>query len=111
APNISVNTVSPLTAPDGSTVTITGNKFSSDITKNTVWFGAVKAQVLTASKNEITVTVPPGASYERVSVTRDNRTSRYHLPFSTTFSSGVTFDGTSFAAPITFPVTGADYDV
>src|SRR5690606_29257780 len=49
APNISVNTVSPLTAPVGSTVTITGNKFSSDITKNTVWFGAVKAQVLTAS--------------------------------------------------------------
>lgn len=111
APNISVNTVSPLTAPVGSTVTITGNKFSSDITKNTVWFGAVKAQVLTASKNEITVTVPPGAGYERVSVTRDNRTSRYHLPFSTTFSSGVTFDGTSFAAPVTFPVTGADYDV
>jgi gliding motility-associated-like protein len=111
APNISVNTVSPLAAPVGSTVTITGNKFSSDITKNTVWFGAVKAQVLTASKNEITVTVPPGASYERVSVTRDNRTSRYHLPFSTTFSSGVTFDGTSFGTPVTFPVTGADYDV
>ncbi|MBN8651015.1 MAG: VCBS repeat-containing protein [Cytophagales bacterium] len=111
APNISVNTISPLVAPVGSTVTITGNKFSSDITKNTVWFGGVKAQVLTASKNEITVTVPPGAGYERVSVTRDNRTSRYHLPFSTTFSSGVTFDGTSFAAPVTFPVTGADYDV
>lgn len=110
-PNISVNTVSPLAAPVGSTVTITGNKFSSDITKNTVWFGGVKAQVLTASKNEITVTVPPGAGYERVSVTRDNRTSRYHLPFSTTFSSGITFDGTSFAAPVTFPVTGADYDV
>ena len=111
APSISVNTVSPLAAPVGSTVTITGNKFSPDVTKNTVWFGGVKAQILTASKNEITVTVPPGASYERVSVTRDNRTSRYHLPFSTTFSSGVTFDGTSFAAPITFPVTGADYDV
>jgi gliding motility-associated-like protein len=111
APNISVNTVSPLAAPVGSTVTITGNKFSTDITKNAVWFGGVKAQVLTASKNEITVTVPPGAGYERVSVTRDNRTSRYHLPFSTSFSSGVTFDGTSFAAPVTFPVTGADYDV
>ena len=111
APNISVNTVSPLAAPVGSTVTITGNKFSTDITKNTVWFGAVKAQVLTATKNQLTVTVPPGASYERVSVTRDNRTSRYHLPFSTTFSSGVPFDGTSFGAPVTFPVTGADYDV
>ncbi|MBX2917413.1 MAG: VCBS repeat-containing protein [Cyclobacteriaceae bacterium] len=111
APNISVNTVSPLAAPVGSTVTITGNKFSSDIARNTVWFGAVKANVLTASKNEITVTVPPGASYERVSVTRDNRTSRYHLPFSTTFSSGVIFDGTSFGTPVTFPVTGADYDV
>jgi len=111
APVISVNTVSPLAAPIGSTVTITGNKFSTDVTKNTVRFGAVEAQVLTATKNQITVTVPPGASYERVSVTRDNRTSRYHLPFSTTFSPGVSFDGTSFAAPVTFPVTGADYDV
>jgi large repetitive protein len=111
APNISINTISPLAAPVGSTVTITGNKFSSDVTKNTVWFGAVKAQVLTASKNQLTVTVPPGATYERVSVTRDNRTSRYHLPFSTTFSSGVIFAGTSFAPPVTFPVTGADYDV
>lgn len=111
APSISVNTVSPLAAPVGSTVTITGNKFSTDITKNAVWFGGVKAQVLTASKNEVTVTVPPGAGYERVSVTRDNRTSRYHLPFSTTFSSGVTFDGTSFGVPVTFPVTGADYDL
>ncbi len=111
APNISVNTVSPLAAPVGSTVTITGNKFSSDITKNTVWFGAVKANVLSASKNEIKVTVPAGASYERVSVTRNNRTSRYHLPFATTFSLGVSFDATSFGPPVSFPVTGADYDV
>jgi gliding motility-associated-like protein len=110
-PNISVNTISPLAAPVGSTVTITGSKFSPDVTQNSVWFGAVKANVLSSNKTEITVTVPPGASYDRVSVTRNNRTTRYHLPFATTFSPGVSFDGTSFGAPVTFPVTGADYDV
>lgn len=110
-PVISVNTISPLAAPVGSTVTITGNKFATDVSKNVVWFGSVKATVLTATKDELTVQVPPGASYDRISVTRDFLTSRYHLPFATSFSGGVNFDATSFAAPVSFPVTGADYDV
>jgi len=111
APRISVNTITPLAAPIGSTVTITGNKFSTDVTKTSVWFGGVKATVLSATKTSITAEVPKGASYDRVSVTRDFLTSRYHLPFVPTFSAGIIFDNTSFSAPVGFSLTGADYDI
>ncbi|MBK7650262.1 MAG: VCBS repeat-containing protein [Flammeovirgaceae bacterium] len=86
APVISLNTVSPLAAPVGATVTITGNNFSTTPSENKVWFGAVEANVLSATANLITAQVPPGASYAPVSVTKNELTSRYHLPFQTTFS-------------------------
>lgn len=111
APAISLNTVSPLAGPVGSTVTITGDHFSTTLTDNHVYFGHVKATVLTATKTQLTVSVPAGASYAPVSVTKDKLTSKYHLPFNVTFSSGVTFDNTSFAPPITFTLTGAEYDI
>jgi len=110
-PTISLNTVSPLTAPVGSTITITGEKFSNTPENNTVWFGAVKANVLTATKTELTVEVPEGATYAPVGVTRDRLTSNYHLPFSTTFSSGVDFDNSHFAPPVNIALAGADYDI
>jgi hypothetical protein len=111
APAISLNTVSPLAGPVGSTVTITGDHFSTTPAENHVYFGQVKATVLTSSKTQLTVSVPAGASYAPVSVTRDKLTSQYHLPFKVTFSSGATFDNTSFAPPVSFTLTGADYEL
>jgi len=111
APIIAVNTVSPLAAPVGATVTITGDFFSTTPSQNIVRFGAVKATVLTATKTQLTVSVPPGAAYAPVSVTKDGLTSTYRLPFKTTFSSGITFDNTHFAPPVNYTLTAADYDI
>ena len=111
APVISLNTVSPLKGVVGSTVTITGNNFSTIPSDNIVWFGAVKATVLTAAENLLTVAVPAGATYAPVSVTKSGLTSRYHLPFQTTFGSGVTFDNTHFAPPVSYTLTGAGYNI
>lgn len=111
APHISINTVSPLAAPVGATVTITGDNFSPVLADNEVWFGAVRATVLTATPTELTVTVPAGATYRTVQVRKGELSSSYHLPFSTSFSFGVTFDNTHFATPVTFALTGADYDI
>ncbi|MBL7857705.1 MAG: VCBS repeat-containing protein, partial [Cyclobacteriaceae bacterium] len=111
APVISLNTVAPLSGPIGSTVTITGSNFSTVAIGNMVWFGGVKATVLTATANQLTVTVPPGAGYAPVSVTKAELTSTYHLPFQTTFSPGVTFDNTHFAPPVQFTLANADYDI
>lgn len=111
APVISVNTVSPLAALVGATVTITGNNFSTISSENEVYFGAVKASILSSSATQLTVAVPAGASYAPVSVRRGELTSRYRLPFTTTFSSGVTFDNTHFAPPVNFTLTNANYDI
>jgi gliding motility-associated-like protein len=111
APVISLNTVSPLQGPVGSTVTITGDHFSTTPDENKVHFGAALATVLTATNTQLTVTVPAGAGYAPVRVTRDQFTASYHLPFSPTFSSGVSFDATHFAAPVSFTLTAGDYDI
>lgn len=110
-PTISVNTVSPLRATTGSTITITGEKFSEVPERNTVWFGGVQANVLTASKTELTVEAPAGSTYAPVSVTRDRLTSYYHQPFSATFGNGVDFTDAHFAPPVTIALAGADYDI
>jgi hypothetical protein len=110
-PAISLNTISPLTGPVGSTVTITGHNFASPASANRVSFGAVQANVLGGTDTELTVEVPAGATYERVSVTHEFLTSRYHLPFAVTFSPGTTFDASSFLTSVNFTVTNADYDV
>jgi hypothetical protein len=111
APVISVNTVSPLKGAVGSTVTITGNNFSPVLAENEVYFGAVKANVLTATATQLEATVPAGTTYAAVSVRKGELTSSYHLPFVTTFSPGVNFDNTHFAPPVEFSLSGANYDI
>lgn len=70
-PVISLNTVSPLKGTVGSTVTITGDYFSIIPSENKVMFGDVQATVTSATKTQLTVTVPAGASIAAVSVTKD----------------------------------------
>lgn len=111
APVISINTVSPLAGTVGSIVTITGSNFSPVTTDNDVFFGAVQATVLTASPTELTVSVPAGTTYAPVSVRKGELMSRYHLPFQTTFSVGISFDNTHFAPPVEYTLSGANYDI
>ncbi len=111
APEISITTVSPLQAPIGATVMITGSNFAPVATDNFVYFGGIRAPVLTASATELTVSVPPGAGHDVVSVRVGELTSAYHLPFHPTFSSGVPFNNTHFAPPVEFALANADYDI
>lgn len=110
-PLIAVNTVSPIAAPVGATVTITGSNFSTVPAENHVYFGGVEAVVLSSTPTEIKASVPAGAGYGPVSVRKGELTSRYRLPFQTTFSSGVTFDNTHFGTPVNFTQTSANYDI
>jgi hypothetical protein len=111
-PHIALHTVSPLAGPIGSTVTITGEDFSTDPSKLRVRFGAVEANIISSTLTEIKAVVPAGATYDLVSITRNFLTSRYHLPFAVTFStSAPTLNATSFLTPVDYPLTGADYDV
>src|SRR5688500_17938124 len=48
--------------PVGTIITVHGSGFNSEPTDNVVYLGAVKAEVLSAAVNEITLRVPVGAS-------------------------------------------------
>jgi hypothetical protein len=63
-----INSIAPLSGIPGITVTITGANFNTSSTGNTVYFGSVRAGVLSASQNSLTVRVPFGATYGPVTV-------------------------------------------
>lgn len=93
-----INSFSPLSGPVGSTVIINGVNFSTTPANNIVYFGSVKAQVLTASANQLTVAVPVGAIYEPLTVTVNRHTAYSGLRFSITFPSTCSFTEFSFDA-------------
>lgn len=86
-----VNQFSPTSGPVGSSVTITGSGFSTNPTSNIVYFGATRATVSAASVGSLTVKVPPGATYQPISISVGGLTAFSNKPFITTFPSGLPF--------------------
>lgn len=84
----SISSVAPTKGPLGSTVTISGNYFSSVAGENSVYFGPVMAVVTAATSTSLTVTVPPGAGYQPVSVSVGGFTAISAEPFNVTFPGG-----------------------
>lgn len=80
-----INTFTPAAGAIGTTVTITGANFNTVPASNTVYFGSVKAPVVTATANAITVTVPPGANSKPLSVTTNGLTAYSGKSFTVTF--------------------------
>jgi hypothetical protein len=106
-----INSFSPASGAIGTTVTITGNNFNTTPADNTVYFGYVKASVLSATATTLTVTVPSGATYQPISVTTNNLTAYSQVPFNVTFPGiGTNFAANSFATGVGFS-TGQYYDV
>lgn len=94
---ISISYFSPYEGPIGTYVTISGEHFSANAADNSVYFGAVKANVIFASPTSITVTVPIGATYAPLTVTTGKLTAQADRPFNVTFAGGgVPFTTSSF---------------
>lgn len=91
-----ISSFTPTSGAIGTPVTITGTNFSSTAANNIVYFGAVKGNVTAASATSLTVTVPPGANSDRITVTTGNLTAWSAKPFSITFPAGVLRDYSSF---------------
>ncbi|BAU52453.1 FG-GAP-like repeat-containing protein [Mucilaginibacter gotjawali] len=83
-----ITSFSPASGPVGSTVTIVGNNFNTTPSANVVYFGAAKATVTSATKSQLTVTVPSGADYRPISAlnTATALTGYAQIPFVTTFA-------------------------
>ena len=84
-----INSINPASAPAGATVTITGTGFNTTASANTVFFGAVKATVKSASDTSLTVTVPVSATYGPVTVLNNSSalsasSSQFFTPLFTT---------------------------
>ena len=90
--------VNPMSAISGATVTIFGTNFSSITSNNLVRFGAVRANVISASSNSLTVTVPVGATFAAITVTVNGLTAFSVAPFLPTFPGGAPVNTSTFAA-------------
>ena len=96
-----INSFAPTTGFIGSTVTITGANFSTTPSDNIVYFGAVKATVLTASFSQITVEVPVGLNTQLISVRNNcNKVAYTKTHFNPIFCetplNSTTYNGTQF---------------
>lgn len=80
-----ISSFSPVSGPTGTAVTITGSGFSSNLVDNIVYFGAVKANVSSATTTTLSVIVPPGASQQPLNVTVDRLTGYSSENFAVTF--------------------------
>jgi hypothetical protein len=80
--------MSTYTGSVGMTVTINGSNFNTTAVNNAVYFGPVRATVLSATATSLSVTVPAGATYSPVMVTNTalKATATSPLPFRQTFA-------------------------
>lgn len=103
---IIISSFTPTSGPVGTQVTINGHNFNEIPANNIVYFGATKAIVSLASKSQLIVTVPYGATYDFISVTDidTNLTALSKIPFITTFSCGGYIDTVSFAPDVNLTI-------
>ena len=104
-PGVTLSDFSPLSAPVGTSVTITGKNFSPVTANNIVYFGGVTATVTSASSTELKVLVPAGADYKPISVIVNNQVAESAYSFLPTFPGGDTISSRTFHLEATFPVT------
>jgi len=82
-----VSSFEPATGDYGTEVTITGSLFSTDANSNTVLFGGVNAEVITASSSQLVVKVPLGAKTGKVTVKANGETGTSSSDFTVTAGS------------------------
>ncbi|MEX1275436.1 MAG: FG-GAP-like repeat-containing protein [Bacteroidota bacterium] len=89
---------SPKLAAVGASVTLVGSHFDPVTANNLVYFGGVKAAVVSASTSQLVVTVPPGVTYERIFVTKNGFTVGSKDFFTMRFT--ISSPGVSFASSL-----------
>ena len=108
-----INNFSPTVGFIGSIVTINGANFDPvNIQNNVVFFGASKAEVLSATFGKLEVIVPVGASTAPISVTnRCNLTAFSQVAFNGIFCSTPVANTTYNTNGLTIPVTNGSYNL
>ena len=79
-----ISSFAPTSGKIGSTITLNGY-FSSIASKNMVYFGTIRAKVLTATTEQLSVEVPIGATSNHISICVNNSYHRSNFQFYVTF--------------------------
>ncbi|OOQ57312.1 FG-GAP-like repeat-containing protein [Mucilaginibacter pedocola] len=100
-----ITSITPMSGPVGTTVTITGtnfNKYAAD--KNVVYFGGAQAKVVSATETQIVTTVPAGSTYQPISVlnTETIRSAYSNKPFNVTYSGNTGIRAPDFEIPVAY---------
>jgi photosystem II stability/assembly factor-like uncharacterized protein len=96
-----ITSISPVSGPAGTEVTITGSGFGNDIASNTVFFGNMKATIVSASSTSIVAKAPAGFTNQPVIVNINNLQAYSAKMFTLTFpGGGASFTAASFATRI-----------
>lgn len=99
---------SPISAKIGETVTISGSGFHANPDSSIVYFGTMRADVLSATPLQLLVRVPSGASYGPVKLHTRGYTVLSNLNFIPTFD-GATLNTNAFSQNIDFPVSNTNF--
>lgn len=113
-----VTLFTPISGPVGTSITITGLNFDPNPANNIVLFGAVRANITSATTTQLTGTVPVGSTYAPVSVlnTTTGLSGTSLKPFNVVFADSSNFTGHSFTNVVTYlgvsgrDIEGADMD-
>lgn len=106
-----VTSFTPTSGTSGTSVTITGINFSPTSGNNIVFFGAVKAQVTSATSTSLTVTVPSGATCKPISVTVNGKIGSSSHPFIVTFAGGGAISRSGFSTKTDYTTGAQPVDV
>lgn len=106
-----VQSVSPLSGPVGTTVTITGQNFNPSTSGNAVFFGAIPATVTAANTTSLTVTVPAGSQYAPITVVCNELLAHSRDPFLITFPNGGSVTEGLFASAETYTTGTANHGI
>jgi hypothetical protein len=98
-----ISNFAPVSGTNGTVVIISGSNFSATASLNIVYFGAVQADVLSASPSSLTVTVPIGATYGPITIMVNGLTAYAARPFTPTFPGLGQIDNSSLASLVNLP--------
>jgi hypothetical protein len=104
-----IDLIEPAFGRIGSTVTISGNNFSSNSIENTVFLSGLEANILNSTESEIIVSVPNGAYYTPISVYTNGLYASSSQRFNVTFDAEEELTVEHLANQLDNPYLGRKY--
>jgi len=104
-----IDLIEPAFGGIGSTITISGNNFSSNSIENTVFFSGLESNILNTTENELMVSVPYGAYYTPISVYANGLYAASSQRFDVTFNATEELTVAHLSSQLDNPYLGAKY--